>query len=81
MRVSKLEERGGRVLKLVSGVLMVVLAAVLIAAPQAMETVAGALWVFASAAVITGLVLLVDRRRDRPEDPVERRTPAGAGRR
>jgi glutaredoxin len=85
MRVSKLEERGGRILKLVSGVLMVILAAVLIFLPRAMESVSGALVVFGLAAAITGIVLLVDRLRVRRHAPVARDpargTAAGAGRR
>lgn len=85
MRVSKLEERGGRVLKLVSGVLMVVLAAVLIFFPGMMQTVSGAVGVFVIAAGITGVVLIVDRmwggrRRPHPSGS-GRRSPVGAGRR
>jgi cytochrome c biogenesis protein CcdA len=63
MRASKLQERQGRALKLVSGVLMVVLAVVLLAAPRLMETVSGALAVFAAAATIAGVIQAVPRWR------------------
>ncbi|MGF1666241.1 MAG: hypothetical protein ACFCVC_08220 [Acidimicrobiia bacterium] len=61
MRVTKLEERHGRVLKLISGMLMVVLAAVLVVAPELMNDVAGALVTFAVAGAATLAVLVIDR--------------------
>jgi cytochrome c biogenesis protein CcdA len=61
MRVTKLEERHGRVLKLISGMLMVVLAVVLVVAPELMNDVAGALVTFAVAATATLAVLAIDR--------------------
>jgi cytochrome c biogenesis protein CcdA/glutaredoxin len=61
MRAVKLQERHGRALKLVSGVLMVTLAAVMIVRPTLLESVAGTLVVFGAAAVVAALGLLVDR--------------------
>ena len=58
MRAVKLRERGGRVLKLISGALMVSLAVTLIAAPDAMTSLAGAGWVF-GAALAVAIVLAV----------------------
>jgi cytochrome c biogenesis protein CcdA/thiol-disulfide isomerase/thioredoxin len=63
MRVAKLEERHGRVLKLFSGMLMVSLAAALLFAPELMQSVSGALATFAGAAVAAVGVLVIDRRR------------------
>jgi hypothetical protein len=54
MRATKLEERAGRILRLVGGAVMIVLAATLIFAPHAMTSVAGSLVVFG---VALGLVL------------------------
>lgn len=63
MRVTKIDERGGRVLKLVGGMVMVVLAGTLIVAPSAMESVSGALAVFGVAAGLVVVALLVERLR------------------
>lgn len=81
MRVTKIEERGGRVLKLIGGMVMVVLAVTLIVAPSAMESVGGALAVFAIAAALVLIALLVERVRRKPSDrtgatsTVDRRPP------
>lgn len=56
MRATKLEERAGRLLRLVGGAVMVVLAAALIFAPEAMTSLTGSLAVFG---VAIGLVLAV----------------------
>lgn len=61
MRVTKITETHGRVLKLVGGMVMLALAAVLIAAPELMESVSGALTVFVVAAMLTAAVLAFDR--------------------
>jgi cytochrome c biogenesis protein CcdA/glutaredoxin len=53
MRALKVQERHGRALKIVSGMLMITLAAVLLARPEAMESVTGTLAVFATAAVLS----------------------------
>lgn len=52
MRATKLDERAGRTLKLVGGVLMVALAGTLVFAPDAMTTLSGAMIVFGTALVV-----------------------------
>lgn len=61
LRASKLEERHGRILKLVGGMLMLTLAAVMIIDPDVMNTLAGSLIVFGAALVATVLVLVLHR--------------------
>jgi cytochrome c biogenesis protein CcdA/glutaredoxin len=58
LRAARVQERHGRLLKLLSGTVMITLALVLIAAPALLESVTGALAVFTAAALI---VLIVDR--------------------
>jgi cytochrome c biogenesis protein CcdA/glutaredoxin len=53
MRALKVQERHGRALKIVSGMVMITLALVLLAWPEAMESVTGTLAVFATAAVLS----------------------------
>jgi hypothetical protein len=81
MRAAKLDETAGRTLKLFSGVLMVALAVTLIAFPDAMNSLTGAVAVF-GAAVVVGLVMwMADRaiRARRPDQ--DERKPALAGKR
>lgn len=61
MRATKLDEGKGRVLKLVGGTVMVVLAGTLIFFPEAMTSLAGAVGVFAVAAAVILVVLLAER--------------------
>lgn len=61
MRTFKLEEKAGRILKLVAGMVMVALAGSLVFAPGAMSTVSGAAAVFGVAVLASAIVLLVDR--------------------
>lgn len=61
MRAAKLEERHGRVLKLVSGTLMIVLALTLILAPELMTDLAGVAITFGLAALATAVVLAATR--------------------
>ncbi len=68
MRVTRMQEHHGRVLKLAGGMVMVTLAGVLLLAPEMMESVAGALAVFAISAALCGLALLAERLR-RPPQP------------
>ncbi len=63
MRVTKLQERRGRVLRLVGGMVMVSLAGVIVVRPALMESVTGAVVVFAVAALLAAVVYVVDRRR------------------
>lgn len=60
MRVTKLEERAGRLLRLVGGAVMVVLAATLILAPGAMTSLVGSLAVFGVALALVLGVVVVD---------------------
>lgn len=61
LKASKLEEKHGRILKLIGGMLMLTLAVVMIVDPTVMSTVSGALVVFGIAVAATLLVLLVHR--------------------
>lgn len=62
LKASKLEEKHGRILKLIGGMLMLTLAAVMLIKPALMSDLGDSLIVFAIAAVATLLVLLVHRR-------------------
>lgn len=59
MRATKLQEKHGRLLKLVAGTIMLALAATMIFTPQVMEDVLGATLVFAVAVAVAGVVHLV----------------------
>ncbi len=61
LRASKLEEKHGRVLKLIGGVLMLTLAVVMLVDPGIMNEISGSVTVFGIALGLTGLILLVDR--------------------
>ena len=61
LRKTKLEEKHGRILKLLGGMLMLTLAFVMLIDPTIMNEVASSLWVFAFAFGLTALVLLVHR--------------------
>lgn len=60
MRAFKLQERHGRGLKLVSGVVMLSLAAVLLVYPAAMDTMSGALAVTAATAALAAGAVVLD---------------------
>lgn len=59
----KLSEEGGRRLKLLSGMMMLGLGAVLLAAPAALDNVLTAFALLAAAVAVTFLVVLLDKRR------------------
>ncbi len=61
LRSTKLEEKHGRVLKLIGGVLMLTLALVMIINPNVMNDITGTLIIFAVAIGATALILLVHR--------------------
>ena len=61
LRASKLEEKQGRILKLISGVLMLTLALVMLINPSLMNDLGMAVLIFAAAFGATLLVLLVHR--------------------
>lgn len=79
MRAMKLEERAGRLLKLVGGVVMIALAATLVFAPEAMSSVSGALTVFAIAAAVIVIILVVDWARSRDNGSKTRRATTRRG--
>jgi cytochrome c biogenesis protein CcdA len=70
MRTTKLQERHGRVLKLVAGTTMLALAGAMLLAPEVMESVAGAGIVFLAAGVAAALIHLLASRW------IRRRAPA-----
>jgi len=61
LRSTKLEEKHGRVLKLIGGVLMLTLALVMIIDPNVMNDITGTLIIFALAIGATALILLIHR--------------------
>ncbi|MCH8498455.1 MAG: hypothetical protein LAT63_08245 [Marinobacter sp.] len=61
LRVDKFEERHGRILKLVGGIIMLALAGVLLLAPELMHDIRGALGVFIGAFGVAALVLILHR--------------------
>jgi glutaredoxin len=61
LRASKLEEKHGRILKLIGGTLMLTLAAVMLFNPKLMNNLWASLVVFAVAFVGSGLILLTHR--------------------
>jgi glutaredoxin len=61
LKASKLEEKQGRILKLIGGMLMLALAVVMLVNPALMNNLSSSLIIFGLAALATGLVLLVHR--------------------
>lgn len=61
MRASRLEEKQGRILKLVGGILMLTLAGVMLIKPSLMNELSSSLIIFGAAFGITAFVLLVHR--------------------
>jgi glutaredoxin len=61
MRASRLEEKQGRILKLVGGILMLTLAGVMLIKPSLMNELSSSLIIFGAAFGITALILLVHR--------------------
>lgn len=62
LRAVKMEERGGRILKLVGGTVMLALALVLLVKPTLMDSVRSSVIVFGAAGAVALLVLVVHRR-------------------
>ncbi len=62
LKASKLEEKHGRILKLIAGMLMFTLALVMLVDPSRMNTLAGTLLIFAIAFAATLVVLLMHRK-------------------
>jgi cytochrome c biogenesis protein CcdA len=69
LRATKMQERHGRVLQLASGTLMLTLAGAMVFTPTALESLAGTLVVFAVAASVVGLALLVEWIRSTHRHP------------
>jgi len=61
LRASRLEEKHGRILKLISGTLMLTLAAVMIINPNLMNNLSSSLIIFGIAFALAGLILLLHR--------------------
>ena len=61
LRKTKLEEKHGRILKLLGGMLMLTLSAVMLINPALMNNILNALIIFGAAFGLTGLVLLIHR--------------------
>jgi glutaredoxin len=61
LRKSKMEEKYGRILKLLGGTLMLSLAIVMLIDPTLMNSITSSLWVFGAAFGMTAIVLLVHR--------------------
>jgi thiol-disulfide isomerase/thioredoxin len=68
LRASRLEERHGRALKLVGGMIMLALALVLLVRPELMNDLGGSLLVFASA-LLACLVILIVHHKILPRRP------------
>jgi cytochrome c biogenesis protein CcdA/glutaredoxin len=62
MRASRMQERHGRVLKLVAGSVMLALALAMLAAPAALNTIAGTLVVFGTALAFAAAIVLAHRQ-------------------
>jgi thiol-disulfide isomerase/thioredoxin len=62
LKASRLEEKQGRILKLIGGVLMLALALVMLVNPAFMNTLSGTLVVFAVAFIVVVLILVVHRK-------------------
>jgi hypothetical protein len=79
MRIGRLQERHGRVLKLAGGMLMAVLAGVMLVDPGLLEDVAGAAIVLGAAAGLTAAAMLAHAGVQRLRSAPVGRTPAAHG--
>ncbi|PKO13194.1 MAG: hypothetical protein CVU39_20055 [Chloroflexi bacterium HGW-Chloroflexi-10] len=62
LKATRLEEKHGRILKLIGGVLMLTLALVMIISPSLLNNLSSALIIFAIAAALVVLILLLHRK-------------------
>lgn len=62
LKISRVEEKHGRILKLIGGMLMLTLAGVMLVNPALMNNLGNSLLIFAIAFAAAGLVLLLHRR-------------------
>ena len=61
MKATRMEEKGGRILKLIGGTLMLSLAIVMLVNPAIMNSLGKSMLVFAIAFISAGIVLLLHR--------------------
>jgi hypothetical protein len=62
MEKTRFEEKHGRYLKLLGGMIMIALAATLLIKPELMETLSGTIYVFGSALLLSGVIAYVYRK-------------------
>ena len=79
LRATRLDDRGGRVLKLLGGAVMLALAVAMLWFPQALSSLGGTLLVFGNALGLTALVLLVHRVVHPASSPLARQAPGSGG--
>lgn len=72
----KLQEHEGRILKLASGVMMLMLGGTILLAPQLLQSMVAAVSIMGASIVLTTLIVLVDRWRRRGSAAVRKTTPA-----
>lgn len=61
MKIGRFEEKHGRVLKLIGGVIMLSLALVMLVNPKIMNDVKGSLLIFLSAGILSGVIMIIHR--------------------
>ena len=62
MEKTRFEEKHGRYLKLLGGMIMIALAATLLIRPEMMETLSGTIYVFGSALILSGAIAYIYRK-------------------
>lgn len=62
MEKTRFEEKHGRYLKLLGGMIMIALAATLLIRPEMMETLSGTIYVFGSALILSGVIAYIYRK-------------------
>ncbi|HEX2980553.1 MAG TPA: hypothetical protein VHO48_09850 [Anaerolineaceae bacterium] len=62
LKASRLEEKQGRILKLIGGTLMLALAIVMLVKPALMDNLSSSILIFGAAFLLAGLVLLLHRK-------------------
>ena len=62
MEKTRFEEKHGRYLKLLGGMIMIALAATLIIRPEMMETLSGTIYIFGSAVILSGAIAYIYRK-------------------
>lgn len=61
MKISRFEEKHGRVLKLIGGVIMLSLALVMLFNPEIMNNIKGSLLIFLSAGILSAMIIIIHR--------------------